>query len=224
MRAIPAFLLLSALTFGQTDQNQGVGAARGQVVDGSGKPISGAVVSFEPTDGVIQGILRTATTDESGAFFLDQIPQGDYVILATKLAEFYPDARFAFFAAGTGDFPKVHVVAHETAQGVLVRLLQKGARLSGTIVDAATGKPVTNARIRLLRQDSPHLSFSSGPDEHGRFDFVVPVQPFVMEVSAPCYRTWSPGTTSAMLLKSETAKEQTVELHRDSAPTACQGG
>jgi hypothetical protein len=219
-------LLLSTLTAAQTDQLQkrdGFGAVRGQVVDGHGRPVEGAVVSSEPTDGVLQGIVRNVTTNENGEFFLDRIPAGDCMVLASKVASFYPDARFAFFGVGTGEFPIVHISAGQTIQDVIVRLLQKGARLSGAILDAGTGKPVVTSRIRLMRQDPPHLSFATSPDEHGRFDLVVPIQPFVMEVSAPCYRTWSPGSTGVLLLQSESVKEESIKLQREEA-SACNGG
>jgi|SRR5579859_562 len=226
MRTVVVLLLLSTLTAAQTDPSQkqdGFGAVRGQVVDGHGRPVEGAVVSSEPTDGVVQGIVRNVTTNENGEFYLDRIPAGEYMVLASKVTAFYPDARFAFFGAGMGEFPTVHISAGQTAQDVIVRLLQKGARLSGAILDAETGKPVITSRIHFMRQDPPHLSFATSPDEHGRFDLVVPVQPFVMEVSAPCYRTWSPGSTGVLLLQPESVKEESIKLQRE-AQSTCNAG
>jgi hypothetical protein len=222
MKATIALVLISFISAAQTRTDPGaasLGAVRGRVVDARDAPIKDALVSVEPTDGAVQGILRTATTDANGEFFLDQIREGENMVLASKVADFYPDARFAFFSTGVEVFPRVNISGGKTNQGVVVHLLHRGARLVGGITDSESGKPIITSRIILTRQDNPKLSLSTSPDTQGRFDIIVPSRPFVMQVSAPGYRTWSPvkenGVTAAILLQPESVKEELVELQRE---------
>ena len=221
MKATIAIVLISFISAAQTRLDPGavsLGAVRGRVVDAVDAPIKDALVSVEPTDGVVQGILRTTETDANGEFFLDQLPEGEDMVLASKVADFYPDARFAFFATGVEEFPRVNISGGKTTQGVVVRLSHRGARLAGAITDSESGKPIITSRILLTRQDDPKLSLSTSPDKQGRFDIIVPSRPFLMQVSAPGYRTWSPAKengSAAILLQPESVKEELVQLQRE---------
>ena len=53
----------------------------GTVVDQQGKPVGGAVLAVVPKDGSLTK-LRTGTADDSGKFFFDNNPPGDYKLLA----------------------------------------------------------------------------------------------------------------------------------------------
>jgi hypothetical protein len=53
----------------------------GTVVDGGGKPVGGAALALVPKDGSLTK-LRTGTADDSGKFFFDNNPPGDYKLLA----------------------------------------------------------------------------------------------------------------------------------------------
>jgi hypothetical protein len=63
----------------------GVNAAlvEGTVVDGQGKPVGGAALALAPKDGSLAK-LRTGTADDSGRFFFDNNPPGDYNLLALE--------------------------------------------------------------------------------------------------------------------------------------------
>ena len=53
----------------------------GTVVDQQGKPVGGAALALAPKDGSVAK-LRTGTADDSGKFFFDNNPPGDYKLLA----------------------------------------------------------------------------------------------------------------------------------------------
>src|ERR1700727_2512424 len=136
MRILVAFLLLGLSCAAQENSDAGaqdIGAVTGQVVDASGAPIKDASVSCEPTQGSVQGILKTANTDENGAFMLTQVPKGENMVVASKPSDFYADARFAFFASGIEEFPTVNISDAKTISGVLIRLSHKGASITGAI-------------------------------------------------------------------------------------------
>lgn len=230
MKIVTFFVVLGlswpGLTRGlQQNNSSGLGSVRGQVIDADGVAVAGAEVSAESTEGT-GGTLTVTKTDERGKFLLDGVPQGTNLIIASKPDDFYPDVRFAFFAVDSTGFPRVEVLPGQVTEGVTVRLTQKGARLTGAVLDSQTRQPVTSSRIRLTRRDDPRLYVSTNPDEHGRFDFIVPARPFSLEVSAPGYRTWSlppenghPGVVS---LGSGSVKEQTVLLEPTSSSTGKQ--
>jgi hypothetical protein len=191
------------------------GTVRGTVVDGRNHPVEGAEVAAQSLAGS-GGIRPTAVTGKQGQFEIADIPVGTFLIIASKVSDYYPDATFAFFASDTAGFPKVQVIAGKTLTDVVVRLGPKGGRLQGKILDAETRQPVLTSRIRLTRQDDSALYVSTSPDESGEFDFVVPSRPITMEVVANGYQAWSSsaesGPNGAILVAPATTKQMDVLL------------
>jgi hypothetical protein len=85
--------------------------------------------------------------------------------------------------------PQVFVYENQVTPEVLIRLGPKAA-VSGQITDVKTGKPIKNARLTLRRADNSDNSYSTGLNESGQFEVLVPSGPFTITVSAPGYRTW----------------------------------
>jgi hypothetical protein len=213
---ILTLLLVVAQPRGLPFQNSpsGFGAVQGRVVDELGKPLPGARVYAEPIDAKDHptGKLHLTTTNDQGDFLLEQVTPGVNVICASKEEEFYPDTGAAALAADLGALPRVHVEDGRLTSSVTIRLT-KGGRLIGSISDSLNGEPVKNSRIRLSRSDDIRLYISTGPDEEGHFEFVVPSKSFSLQVTAPGYKTWnSDDHGGPILVQPETTKEFTVVL------------
>ena len=198
-RAVAAFtclalaivpLWLRATGLSPMPANQEYGSIEGVVVDGSGAPIHGAKVYDEPLNAARIGKDHFTWTDEKGRFLLRDVPAGKTMVIATKLEGGYPDARYALYS-GDAVLPTVDVRSAETTTNVLVRLLAKGGKLRGKIVEANSGVPVRRSRITLSRVDHPNWSLETDPADDGTFQFVVPTRPMRIQVVAPGFKPWT---------------------------------
>jgi hypothetical protein len=194
----------------------GFGAIQGRVVNELGKPLPGAKVYVEPIDPKYApvGKLRFVITNDDGNFVVGQAAPGGNFVCASKEEAFYPDTCAAALAADLGALPRVRVEEGKLTGGVTVPL-SKGGKFTGTILDSQSSLPLINSRIRLSRNDDPRLYVSEGPDERGRFEFVIPTKPFKIEISAPGYKTWnSDNHGGTILVQPGFTKEITIRLER----------
>lgn len=74
-QAIRGAALLLALAAG-TAEAQGAGRLVGRVTDGTGRPVTGAVVTVTHADSAARG--RTAASGETGGFGFPALPPGPY--------------------------------------------------------------------------------------------------------------------------------------------------
>jgi hypothetical protein len=167
-----------------------VGAIKGIVLDERSNPIPGAKVYDEPIDSARIGKDHFVETDQSGRFYLTDVPIGKTMVIATKTDLGYPDARFALFS-GNEMLPTVEVKAGQITSDVVVKLLAKGGLLKGKIVDSHSRLPVAMSRITLSRVDHPEWPMETNPARDGTFEFVIPSKPMHFEVKAQGYRTWT---------------------------------
>jgi hypothetical protein len=165
------------------------GSISGIVADASGVPIRDAKVYDEPVDSVRIGKDHFAVTDPNGRFLIANVPVGKVMVIATKTEDGYPDARFALYS-GDAVLPTVDVKAGQVTSDVAVKLLTKGGRLHGKIVDSRSGLRVPTARITLSRVDHPNWTLETDPESDGSFDFLIPARPMQIRVSAVGYKTW----------------------------------
>ncbi len=213
-----AVLLLTLAHARGAPQNipSGFGAIQGRVVNELGKPLPGAKVYVDPIDAKYApvGKLRFVTTNDEGDFVVGDVAPGGNLVCASKEEAFYPDTCAAALAADLGALPRVRVEEGKLTRGITVPL-SKGGKLTGTILDSQSGRPLINSRIRLSRNDDPRLYVSAGPDEQARFEFVIPSKPFKIEISAPGYKTWnSDNHGGTILVQPESTKEITIRLQR----------
>lgn len=161
----------------------------GRVVDAAtGEAISGVKVQIFPADGPPANGFATAT-DAQGRFRIEGVKAGVY--------------RAMYSAAGYSPMPDAGALPPPfpvVDGGESVRLevkLQPMARISGRVLDA-TGKPVPNASIWLIRQNKWCMPPECNPDhrqsktgENGEFAVhdLVP-GPWLVAATAPA--TWDP--------------------------------
>lgn len=194
----------------------GYGTVQGKVVDELGKPLSGVKVYAETVkaEGAPTGKLLFVLTNENGDFTLDHVFAGENVICASKEEAFYPDTGTAALATDLSALPRVDVEEGKLTPNITVRII-KGAKLTGSILDAVSGEPVKDSRLRLTRGDDPRLYISTGPDEQAHFEFVVPSKPFRLEVTASGYKTWRSSDNGGIILaEPESIKEFSIQLQR----------
>ncbi len=126
----------------------------GQVVDADGRPIKGA--------GAVMGRdvwgskNPTATTDERGAFSLENCPAGGTIVTVQ--------------ANGFG--PRIHdVTVDERTPPVVIRMTEPGATVRGRVVDIA-GKPVAGAFFAAdTWRGNRSIQFRVNTDKDGRFEW-----------------------------------------------------
>lgn len=61
-------------------QPGGLGTVGGQVLSASGKPVSGAHVTLQATEGTL---LQVADTNDEGRFWFPSLPEGQYSVRAS---------------------------------------------------------------------------------------------------------------------------------------------
>ncbi len=126
----------------------------GQVVDAQGRPIKGARTVMGRD--VWGSKHPTATTDERGAFSLENCPAGGTIVTVQA----------------NGFAPRIHdVTADERTPPVVVRMTEPGATVRGRVVDIA-GKPVAGAFVAAdTWRGNRSIHFRVDTDKDGRFEW-----------------------------------------------------
>ncbi len=138
---------------GQTEASAEIVFEPGYRVEGhvtrGGKPVSDAFVTASPESGGIRG--ATSRTDEAGAFALDGLQEG----------------RYRITAVGSGaPISKTVDVSGDTS----VDLEAPPARLAGTVVEAESGRPLSEVGVRVEDADaSSRVVLGASTDSSGRF-------------------------------------------------------
>ena len=136
----------------------------GRVVNIGGEPLDKAKVQAFSLNQRSQQTRSTATTDKAGEFTLEDIPNGSYTLLVSM--DGYKGERRQRIEAGD--------------MGVLVELFPL-PRVSGQVLEAASGKPLTKFSVRL-REETPNSAVAvpvqntsaSVTDAEGRFEIACP--------------------------------------------------
>src|SRR5262249_42503089 len=149
------------------------GAVRGGVVlRGSGKPVSGAQVSFKSTSSRSDPWgTASASTEVDGSFVLGNIPAG-----VVDLFVYHADYA-------QGSLPGVQIREGETAQVTLE--LGAGGGVRGTVTRG--GKPLAGARVALRKSDQSLQGPKDAVTEsEGRFEVKgLPAGDYVLSLLLP---------------------------------------
>jgi len=198
------------------------GSIRGTVLDPRGKPVIQARVTAS-SSGEGQSLERFTQTDERGAFVLENLPWGKYIVTAEKPEAGYPDSGSTFYGNGA---PNVLALDDKAASAsVVIKLQSKTSIISGTVADDVSSQPVMPTFL-LRRVDDPTkwITIAQPPT----FRVLVPSDTEVtMEVSAPAYKVWYyPGTGDAakkthLRVRKGQALKLKIRLQRDVLNCAC---
>ena len=145
--------LLAALSFSQTPAPAATSRLSGRVTaEGTNAPVAGARVmvfpmmrAAMPPSGPM-AIPPQAMTDQDGRFVFNSVAPGEYRI----------DVQKTGFASlmDPSTRPRTYTVAAGQALDNVSIVLQKGAVISGKVLDQK-GEPVTDARLMALRRITP---------------------------------------------------------------------
>jgi hypothetical protein len=149
-------IILGCLLTGHSVLGQCRATVEGNTVDESGAPVAGARVTFVENQRVYRTFYPSYETDSNGAFHAEMklVEAQSYFVLAKKEEAGYPDTLSVFYIER--DPPLVALDCGAFRAGILVRLGPKAAHIRHiSVVDEATGKPITNASIKLHRLSTP---------------------------------------------------------------------
>jgi hypothetical protein len=221
--AIVIVTLASALLFhasSSTLQNVNLrgSAISGRVLDAHGEPVSGALISAEPSDSIMLH-LPSSFTNKNGEFVIRGVTPGQYTLHTRKEDAGYPRSEFNFYDKHDTIDPSVVVYGDRATENVTITLGPKAAVLTGRVVDAISNQPLKMADITVRRVDQPERFISTGLFEHrvkGGFRILVPSLPITLKVSQDGYQDWyykGNGTQpSALLLAADSTKELLIRL------------
>ena len=155
----------------------------GRIVDSAGEPIVGAKVQVSYREGGIPPIGKrqkyntwlaygsaAVVTDADGAWVLENVPPGDDVEVSLTIN--HPDYSSD---ENPGELQKQQSISMKDLASLSANITMKaGARLQGTITDAKTNKPVTDAVV--VWGDDPYNQRGSQEtrvDKNGNYRFPV---------------------------------------------------
>src|SRR5467141_1779545 len=180
-----SLLVISFLTPAQGTE-VGEGVIQGVVLGEGGRPVRGAKVHAELKNVPMAKAIRFVETDESGFFLIDRLEFGNYYVGAMREEEGYGSTDSGFF----NDLPLTTAEVspqHRIAQ-VVVNLGSKAGILTGTVSDAATGKPIPAGFWLVQVKDRNKWQGTSAPPH---FRVLIPSsKEMEVKVSAPGYEAW----------------------------------
>lgn len=128
----------------------------------NGKPLASANVSFTPRRGASSQTSSSATTDQQGNYSVSGVEAGEYSVYVMDMQRFSP-YQTTYDVSGSSTFD----------------IDYNASALRGRVIDAATGDPINDARVRLraTSTDAPFRGdMAAATDVNGNFtiDFVAP--------------------------------------------------
>jgi len=191
------YLLLLAFVCAFDLCAQQTGEIRGIVLDGQGRPVAGVTVQcwrFENRPSV--GTVPTAITDERGQFAIPHLTPGDFRLDTAKEDDGYPSTFWGFYSDAQPARVTLDALAR-SVDGVALVLGSKAAMLRGTISDAVTNKPISNASVHLWRPGKApsSLDIGQGPSLRVLLPAGVPVG---ISIRAAGYEEWNYKSVSEL--------------------------
>jgi hypothetical protein len=185
-------------------QEQGRGSVKVTVLREHDLPVAGATVLADPIligNCAMGYALPECLTDKSGSCTLTleyggpgrECLLGKYSVSVSKEADGYPKLFLQFYAAvdPTHKPTEVEVTASHPTDAITVHLGKRGGILTGTVVDALTGKRL-NANITLRWASNPGIVNAGGWLANSKFRMLVPSEtPVTMVVSEKGYEDWT---------------------------------
>lgn len=158
---------------------KGSASLAGRVVDSAGAPVAGAFVGL--TD-----LRRSTTTDPTGAFRFDSVGRGQWIVQVRKIG-YKPQTLTADVDPS---LPPLEVRLFSSVR-TLVPVVTAASRLglSGVVRDAG-GKPVANARVRILG-----ANLQTTTDSAGSFWIAAPKGNHMVAVAKPSFAERLAGVT-----------------------------
>lgn len=162
------------------------GAITGVVINTRGRPIAGAKVSYLRLGVVNIGAVVYSVTGRRGRYRFANLDWGRYNVYAEKESAGYPDQSFALYGTGL-PLPLATLSPRHPRASVVVHVA-RAAVLTGTVTDAATGKPVPD--LTVLLKEPVSGAWFSGTAEANLYILIPPLVQVNVTLTAPGYRPW----------------------------------
>ncbi|MFO1497134.1 MAG: sigma-70 family RNA polymerase sigma factor [Verrucomicrobiota bacterium] len=165
---------------------------RGQVTDLDGNPIAGAKVEHD----------RTAATESDGSFELGPVAGGEIRLSANAAGYQEASARLLVNQATTNIWMKLAVASSDPSSWDRAMAAGRTVRVTGSVVDDASGEPVSDFQVRL--NEDRGCSEFLGQGQTGRFDwpvFMAFFDSFSLQIDATGY---APSVTEMRSVRSAT--------------------
>jgi len=202
-------LAISFLTPAQATE-VGEGVIQGVVLGEGGRPVGGAKVHAELKGVPMAKAIRYVETGENGFFLIDQLEFGTYCVSAKNEEEEYGDSGFSFF--NDQPAPMARISAQHRIADVVVNLGPKAGILTGTISDAATGKPIpAGFDLAQVKDRTKWMGTSAAPN----FRVLIPSsKEMEVKVSAPGYEAWvyPDPTIPSQVLRMDPGSEMHLDI------------
>ena len=179
-------ITLSTVALGQEDRPVFSGVIEGQVLNLDGSMVPQAEVWAIPVVARNQGTLPRSRANDLGQFSVRIQKPGKYLIIASQEQEGHTSAICYSPQAP----PEVLIDEGQPRQSAVVRIGPMLGRITGTVLDAETNRPVERGEIELqLLYDRMPL-IKRGPYSKGKLEFCTPTALFSLKISAPGYQDW----------------------------------
>jgi hypothetical protein len=168
------------------------GTIRATVIDEIGNIVAGATLCAQPQAPTAM-MIPQCTTDAKGSCTLSHLNLEKYFVFAGKSEDGYPEFAYSFFVPrGTKPMEAMLSEDHPLDE-VIVHIGPKAGILTGTVADAATGKPL-NANVEFRWISDPVNFLSGGGLTKASFRVLVPSDVALkMIVSLDGYENWVYG-------------------------------
>jgi hypothetical protein len=201
-------------SFGQCRAN-----VSGKVVDETNLPVAGAdVYLIEPRLARGNRYFGAFSTDSNGDFAASTPIDGpgSFFIYASKESAGYPSKRVVFY--NEAEQPVVQLVCQAARTGIIVKLGPKAGYFQKiSVLDADTGRPISDARITLRRLTSPIPRLSVSVFSISTSTALAPISGKYSGLAVPAnvdvsYQISAPGYATSPETKMRLAPEEDAEI------------
>jgi len=197
----------------------GEGVVQGVVLGEGGRPVGGAKVHAELKGVAMAKAIRYVETDENGFFVIDRLEFGTYYVSAKNEEKEYGESGFSFF--NDQPVPMAQISDQHRIADVVVNLGPKAGILTGTISDAATGKPIpAGFDLAQVKDRTKWMGTSAAPN----FRVLIPSsKEMEVKISAPGYEAWvyPDHTIPSQVLRMDPGSEMRLDIKLKPAHDQC---
>ncbi len=198
-------------------QSPSVFTVRGEAHDSSGQKVGCARVCAMPEKPVSGEFFPCAITTADGKFLIQVEKAGNYRLVSDRTEEGYMSQYLPFYKQPAVPVPEIVLDGDNANHYVQINLGPKAGMLTGKIVDAATGRPVEDAKLILCHAAAPAVCFETGAKNvEGKFSVRAPHVPFTLKIVAEGFMEHWLGldVDSAVVIDPGTTMELPVYLTR----------
>ncbi len=147
------------------------GKITGQVINENGSPVQNIVVeafipvldSLEYAEPVYMPYTKAAMTDSLGHYVISTLPEGEYLVKASKFTDFYYQEIWYENTAYMENAKPIAILENQTVTNINITFppMPDSSRIAGIVTDES-GEPIPNAFVQLHYANEPWRSSIGG--------------------------------------------------------------